>query len=348
MGVSFIRKILSFYFIFCYLVVSKFFPLKKQKKVIGLVKIGGIGDYVLFRNYLKNIKLNNNFKGHKIVLCLNKSSSEMALKLDKKWIDDLFFIDSRKFQLNPIYLLRSLIQFRRFNFSKIINLDYSRDFSGDFLTIVSGAKLKICFEGDCTNLSKTEKHFSNRYYSKIFKNSVQELFEFDRNKEIFSKIFNKKIKAVLKLPKIKISKEEIPKQYVVISVGGSSENKRWPIEKYIELAEYIFEKWGLLSIFIGGNDIKFESNKKFILNKVGKLSILESIEFVQNSKLVITNDTCTLHFAGASNIPAVCITNNLDKQRFISYPKNVLIIFKNNLSKIKVKDVFENVKKLIS
>ena len=74
--------------------------------------------------------------------------------------------------------------------SKIaIQPTFSRHFStGDTIIRVSGANMKIGFDGDYTNQSKFFKLISDNWYSKLIRSDKLIKMERDRNHEFLEKI----------------------------------------------------------------------------------------------------------------------------------------------------------------
>ena len=98
--------------------------------------------------------------------------------------------------------------------------------------------------------------------------------------------------------------------------------------------------------------------------RVGR-TLLEFIELVRNAKLLIGNDSSSIHIACMVNTPSICIYGGLLHGRFLPYPKgtkNAPILVssvsckKNNwscsdkhncLNQINVDDVFNTLNRLI-
>ena len=63
------------------------------------------------------------------------------------------------------------------------------------------------------------------------------------------------------------------------------------------------------------------SNKKLI-DITGKTSLLEFIELIRLSKLVIANDSASVHIANAVETKSICISDGNNFGRFVPYPKD--------------------------
>lgn len=101
-------------------------------------------------------------------------------------------------------------------------------------------------------------------------------------------------------------KENNISEYICISPGSVWETKKYLEKYYIEIIKYIV---GIgLKVLIMGSSKEFEAceniKKEFssnVINTAGKFSIIETIELIKNSKMVICNDSAPTHFAMAAN-----------------------------------------------
>jgi ADP-heptose:LPS heptosyltransferase len=103
---------------------------------------------------------------------------------------------------------------------------------------------------------------------------------------------------------------------IVFAPSASFENKRWPVERFIELAELIINNRKEKIIVLAGPQDDFckafttlEKNHPDRLNNLqGKTTLLETNRIIASSQLVVGNDTGLIHIAE-------------------SYAKKVLVIF---------------------
>jgi ADP-heptose:LPS heptosyltransferase len=104
----------------------------------------------------------------------------------------------------------------------------------------------------------------------------------------------------------------IPKNYAVIGLGSSSEQKNWPVENFAKVSKYLKEKKGLEIVVVGGKESKekvkdFERffGKSFI-NLVLKTDLESLCVIIKNAKLVVANDTSFIHIGIAFKVPTIC------------------------------------------
>ena len=128
------------------------------------------------------------------------------------------------------------------------------------------------------------------------------------------------------LPKKK-SKYNLPKEYFMVFPSASMELKKWPIERYAEIVNKIFKKTNLTLVLCGtksdknDNDdlVKIIDNSIPYIDLIGKTSLLEFIDIIDNAKFVITNDTSTYHIAVINQTPVAIISGAYTYDRYVSY-----------------------------
>ena len=179
--------------------------------------------------------------------------------------------------------------------------------------------------------------------------------------------------AEFKLPEDAGATEQIDKllklqgvngKYVVIVPGAAQPNKRWPIERFAELAGKIGERFGL-SIVATGSQGEREyietiqtGGKTRVINLAGKTVVRELIPLMRRASLAVSNDTGPGHIAAALGVPMVMIFGPTNPARVCPYkrPECVVAVEPNergikadsydprhDISHITVEQVFERV-----
>lgn len=332
-----IKKIIkSFIFQPIYLLALFKYGLRRKQtagdKRLLIIKIDAIGDYILFRNFLEEIKNSDIYKDYKITFLGNIVVKDLAENLDGKFIDDFIWISRKKIFKGPLSIFK-IINLIRGRFSIVIQPTYSREFVSDLLVRFSGAETRVGFNGDCNNISLIEKKESDKWYSELISINPKINFEFYKNRSFFSQILKKNL--VIKKPFINSDKVIIdnsillPDNFVVFFPGASQEGKEWPAHNFQSVANFLIKKYNLDIVICGskqdnvlGNIINADNNKR-IIDSTGKSNLLQLIFIISKAKLVVSNDTSGAHIGAALNIPTIVLSRFNHYRRFVPYPKEI-------------------------
>jgi heptosyltransferase-2 len=124
------------------------------------------------------------------------------------------------------------------------------------------------------------------------------------------------------------------KNFIMIAPGSVWNTKAYPIELYRIVVEYFIGK-DFKVVLIGGKnefeicDLLAKDFNDKVVNFSGKLSIIESIEFMKYSKILICNDSAPTHMGMAADISVLTVYCSTvpsfgfypynEKSRYLSY-----------------------------
>ena len=112
--------------------------------------------------------------------------------------------------------------------------------------------------------------------------------------------------------------------------------KRWPTNYYSEVAnDYLKKNWQV--ILLGspndipvGEDIKKNINKESgFLNLIGKTKLVDTIDILSSSNLVLTNDSGLMHIAASVDVPLVALYGPTSPEFTPPLSNKVKVIKKN-------------------
>jgi len=303
-----------------------------QKNTLLILRIDAIGDYILFRNFIKVIKESERFKNYRITLLGNKIWKDLAEELDQKYIDKFIWIDVKNFFKNSEWAQTFSLLFKLHysGFETILIPKDTRNWRSEFIVKHTGVKNVIMEK----NNSFYSENGSGKIgeYSRIgsVNNHLSPLFQFNRNKFFTEELIRNSIS--IQKPFIERARKEklnvnIKGEYIIVFPGASDIKKMWSAENFGILCRKIAEDKNI-SILVCGSDSDKAAAKKIkkisgiqnIEDKTRDGSLLELVELISNAKLLITNDTCALHIGAALNTKTICITNGLHFGRFHPYP----------------------------
>jgi len=306
----------------------------RSSKNILLIRLDAIGDYILFRNFIEILKKEPKYSEYKITLIGNIMWKELAETLDKEYISEFIWIDTKKFHRNIIYRYRTLRKVYSTYYDIVIHPTYSRTYDADNIVKMSNASEKIGSIGDLSNISRWQKRITDKYYTKLIPAQKNIMFEFYRNIEFFENLLDKKLditKPYIKLPANYTFNLELPQSnYAVLFIGASANFKKWNIENFGEVAKWIKFNLGYEIVLCGGKE-DMGSTKVFervyndtYFNLVGKTSLIDLLFVIKNSKMIISNETFFPHMAVALNAKNIFVISNGNHfGRFTPYPREI-------------------------
>jgi heptosyltransferase I len=114
----------------------------------------------------------------------------------------------------------------------------------------------------------------------------------------------------------------LTRRWIVIHPGARWLNKRWPVEFYRQLVSQMTSNFSDVDIAIlGGREDRSlaesvaQGNPERCLNLAAKTSLLEMIEWIRLSDLMISNDSGPMHVAAALGKPLVAIFGPTEPRR---------------------------------
>jgi heptosyltransferase-2 len=111
--------------------------------------------------------------------------------------------------------------------------------------------------------------------------------------------------------------KNFPGQLIGIAVGSKWGTKRWPVEKFAQLADRLLQEDSQLGVvLLGGPDeveltqqaeTQMRSGKTKLWNLAGKTSFDDLRRVMPKLSVVVSNDSSPVHFAAAFDVPTVAI-----------------------------------------
>ncbi len=308
-------------------------PQEIRPKTLLLIRLDRMGDYCLFRNFLKPLR--ESYPDYEITLGCSKYNRELVdLCGDTNFIDRIIVIDNNKW--NFWSLLKTLFFFSRQSYEIVVYAMYRRVYFYDLLVYIIHAKHKIrsqYFEPNSKRYltsSSLTLQSKDSIYTTILDASPATLFEFDRNKEFFSQLLKKPltdIKYHLDLPP---SPKDFPlpcKPYGVFFLGASVPRKKWSLQSWIELALKISPDF---QIVLCGSKSEINEAQEIMLgfpkalNLVGQTTFIELLHVLSSSSFIISVETAIPYFAVALGLgPIFVICNGSALGRFLPYPEYI-------------------------
>lgn len=304
---------------------------KKNSKVV-IIRTDAIGDYVLFRNFLKPLYE----KYGKLTFVGNVACKELVTQLDGEYIKHFIAIDRKKISRNLIYRFKIIKELKKTSYEILINSIYSRDRVSEDIVRIIDAREKIASIGDCSNLPKGIKQQYDKNYTTLLPAKQEIMFEFYRNLEFFQNLLGKDLHVDFFIDLKKIDRERdfgIIPPYSVFFIGASAQYRKWGNNHFVEVGKFLHSNFYENIVICGGKEDfengeyirqKLEQNSIYCLNLCGKTSLLDLARVVYNGNHLISNETSCVHIAKAIRHDKVFVVSNGNHlHRFTPYPKEL-------------------------
>ena len=308
--------------------------MNSQEKVL-IVRLDGIGDYVLFRNVLRFIRNSARYRNANISILGNPLWRNLAESFDADCADNWIWLENRgKFfkksieNLVPGLIWRRRVEaaqsslrrrLREMRFDAVISPQPIRDPLLDRL--VSGIAPKTIGVKSGTSLE------TDSLYTELIDAGVIP-FVFERNRVFASRLTSEPCDVKLEM---RHSKQGLSEKRVFLCLGASHWTKILPTRHYLDVCNLILDQTQH-SIFITGtkSDARVANyivdkciDASRVTSLVGKLSLAEFAQKISSAICAICNDTGSMHIAAAIGVPVVCIANGIiGKDAFWPYPDN--------------------------
>tara|TARA_B100000029_G_scaffold516660_1_gene632400 strand:+ start:1683 stop:2771 length:1089 start_codon:yes stop_codon:yes gene_type:complete len=334
---------------FIFLLSKIFFRQKIINKTL-LVNLGALGDSILFLNIV--IQLNEDHD----ICALIDSRSEILFDKDDKI--DYYHINSKKYLTNIFYRTRTNLHFSRFKYDKVVNLRGSRNgiYEDSIIRFIGGKKYALLSDYN-SNSKISLKIFDYFNYDYLIQfNPDQKIHELERFNILINKVFEKKISLRLINLSVyfkKILKEKlIIEKYFLLNVGAGKNFRKWNINKFIEIGNFLEKNLNLIPVYCGQKNDRQKienSQQKMSVNSInlcGQTSVEELINLINFSYLNICNDSANAHISISLNKQTICIKSKFHQNRFIPYPKSLSIqslkvLSSEDINDISVRDVIQ-------
>jgi len=220
--------------------------------------------------------------------------------------------------------LKLFLALRREKFDVVVDLRNS------FFGALLGAKYRT---SPFTAIPATLKHMKDRHLYRIrgiiSKLKDQKIRPLSRSLYI-SPEDEKYISKILQ-PQT-VNKED---KIIIISAGARSHTKRWPSDKFLELAAALNQAFRAKVVLVGDKEdapvnkyISQRLNDK-VLDLSGQTSLKQLACLIQKADAVITNDSAVLHLASYLNAAVVAIFGPSDENKYGPWSENKAVVKKN-------------------
>lgn len=326
--------------------VEKYVELQKNEpKEILIVDSTHMGDYMMWRSYLPEIKKSAKYKGYRLTLLGNVSYKWFAEYVDDEVVDQFLWMPDRP-HLIPFNELESA---RR-------DLHEKQGLKKFYDTIV-------CVSGNSLNHKmRTHDHLLHQVASReriiygvtesgIKPARIQHLtnvymgydhdkkFEFERFRDFFEYLIEQRID----LPSAYISRHKVPESlvnepYIAIAPCTSQLWKMWHRNNWVEFVKKVYSQHPIKMIFVGSKkeyDYILPIQEELHLEGIevdikAGLNAPDLISLIYHAVVCIVTDSAPFHVSAVLGTKTLCLSSGYGYYRFSNYidnKKNVYTLY---------------------
>ena len=271
---------------------------------ILIIQTAFIGDAILTLPMIQ--KLNEFFPNSQIDVVAIPSTAEIFSA--SPFVNEVIVLDKKNKHKSYWALIRFSKGLRSRNYSRVYSPH--RSFRSSFIVM---------------NLNTKETYgFSTSSFKHVYKHLIDYKttnHEVQRNLDLIGYKYDEetwRIQPDLEIPKIGVQKVkkyfanlDSKREFIAIAPGSIWNTKKYPIEYFEEIIKFLTGKF--IIILIGSEKEKKicdEIASKFdedVISAAGKFSLLESIEVLKKTKILISNDSAPTHLGMCAGIPVLTL-----------------------------------------
>lgn len=302
-----------------------------QTRTLLIVKTDALGDYLLFRNFLADIRNSEKFRAWQITYLGWSACRELALSFDQDQVDDFIWIDRTAFMRRPSVRWSVMRRLRQRGFEVVFNPCSQRDLAVlDSLVRASAAPQRIGCGGDSVNRTWLDCLLGDCWYTALHRLGADTFFEFERNRAMVRYLLGQQPQR--RRPELAvIPAARLRSRTVLVFPGARHPRRQWPAERMAKLIDRMHRSYGVRVVLCGGPaeqdlaaDVAARSNGPAPEDLAGRTTFAQLAELIAQSSLVIAGDSGPLHLAAAMDAPLICLSTANQLFRFTPYPQGML------------------------
>lgn len=308
-------------------------PFKPDPHNVLFIRLDGIGDFIVWIDAAQALAQHYRNQGKSPILVVDSNCAGLAEAL--KIFDQVIAFDQQRFSRNPFYRIQMARRIRGLGCTLAIQPTYSRVFEGgDAVIHFCGAKQRIGSTGNHTLITEANMRRSDRWYTQLIPAQKEPRMELIRNAEFVRSLLGVDFKA--KVPDISsIANSWAPPEcaaeikdgepYYILFPGASFPGRRWPLDSFKQVAEFLHRETGWRGVVCGGaSDAHLAAflcreSSAPLLNWTGRTTLPELAVIFRKAKLLLANETSAVHLAEAVKLTTICLLGGGHFGRFVPY-----------------------------
>jgi ADP-heptose:LPS heptosyltransferase len=237
------------------------------------------------------------------VLLARRDWAEFADTL--KLFDEVWPVDTERLKRSLPYRLSLLTRVRRAGFSLVIQTRAAREFLlEDSVVRVSGAENVVGNLGNTRNIEPRLKRLADRWYSRLIEVPPESAHEMNRSKAFCRGLTGEEPQPVqVEFDDDVPRRFGIDREYFLVAPGAGWGGRRWPAERFGEVALRLQNTTGMHCVIVGDGPDRVLANAIAgvlggnCLDLSGRTSLMETGALLKHAQLALVNESGIAQFA---------------------------------------------------
>ena len=304
-----------------------------------VVRNDSIGDYLLYRPWLRRLNAEVQRRGQRLTLLANELWAPLARTWDGDLFEEIISFQTGRFITDLAYRADIVGQVGARGFGEVIYPLHVREAAAENFIRFLQAPVRVASQGE----HRTGPWFAalDAGYTRLLPTTRAVLFEYDRNREFFEHWLGSATgaglagAAPLGLPATVLAAGAgAATSCIVLFPGASARQKRWPAGHFAQLAQGLHQALGgRYQLVLAGSPADAELAQQIVqaagpavplLNKCGQTDLPGLAALLAGASLLVSNDTVAAHLAAQAGTPCLVLLMGENYGKFFPYPPALL------------------------
>ena len=318
-------------------------PQPNSSRVL-VVRNDSIGDYLLYRPWLRQLSANLRPKGQHIVLVANALWAPLAQAWDGDVVAEIIPVNFSRFVQDLSYRAEVVRQLGQLAAGEVQYPQHAREPAVENFIRFLRAPVRVGRQAEPAIAADPWFAQLAAGYTHLLPTSPAVLFEYNRNREFFEgwrRLFSAASSADAPAPlALPASVHEAGATlatagpYIVLFPGASARQKRWPAQHFGELAQGLHRHYGArYRLVVAGSPSDAEYVPAIaqaagpdvpLDNHCGRTDLPGLAALIAGARLLISNDTVAAHLGAQAGTPSLVLLMGENYGKFFPYPPALL------------------------
>lgn len=308
-----------------------------------VVRNDSIGDYLLYRPWLRLLAQQVRGRGQRLTLAANAVWAPLARAWDADLFDELLVVEFGRFQKDLGYRAQVLGTIGAGGYGEVIYPLHVREPAVENFIRFMRAPRRVASQGE----HRTDAWFGllDQGYTTLLPTARATLFEYDRNGEFYANwraAMPDSVGAPGPRPPLHLPIEAADaarfqpqgaRPTIVLFPGASARQKQWPAAHFAKLALGLHQRYaGQYRLVLAGSPadaalaqrIQRAAGTVPLENLCGQTTLPELAALLSQARLLVSNDTVAAHLAAQLGTPCLVVLMGENYGKFFPYPPDLL------------------------